>query len=81
MALEALAPLGVTVTEALGALRYQTGTLAAVRLIVKADIAGTRTTTEVLVQDRAFATTEPNFTEPVRPKALPRIVTNVPTTP
>jgi len=79
--LEAVAPFGVTVTEALSGLRYQTGTAAAVSLIVNADVAGTRTTTEVLVQDEAFATTEPNFTEPVRPKPLPRIVTRAPTTP
>jgi hypothetical protein len=80
-ALEAVAPFGVTVTEALRGLRYHTGTAAAERLIENADAAGTLTTTEVLVQDDAFATTGPNFTAPVRPKPLPRIVTHVPTTP
>jgi hypothetical protein len=80
-ALDAAAPLGVTVTGALEARRYQTGRAADPNLIVNADPAGTRTTIDLPVHDEAFATTVPNLTVPGFPKPLPRRVTFAPTTP
>jgi hypothetical protein len=81
MALEAVAPLGVTVTEALAGRLYHTGATADLSFIVKAALAGTRTTIVVLVQDDALAVTFPNLTTPGFPKPVPRIVTLAPTTP
>jgi len=57
-ALDATAPVGVTVTDTL----------------VLRDWPGTRTTIDVFVQEDTVAVTLPSFTTPAVPKLLPRIV-------
>jgi hypothetical protein len=78
MALDTVAPLGVTVTETVPLFQTESSSSDAIDTEF---VAGTVTVIEVAVQEETLAVTVPNFTTPGAPKPVPRIVTLVPTAP